>query len=450
MKKYIKSLHLTWFMIIILICSLGTAEQVKISQHSRVQETINLNVIGRSATRIFKSFINSVLRKVINLYDDVIVFFKRLTNKIFDLWMPDSIVPLSNMQAHFFTQYHQREMYDDLEEAFGTNNKLLEEFCSVYFETKNINEAKSSLLPKQLREIGSKSNMHQLYSLFKRIRLNPRQAEVLSKYTGRSITPMPSRFNNYMVLGKFGDKIQLYNVDTEIPVDVDHILQRKVIKKGTQIIIDGDIQGEIIQKLADEGVIFVRSLQSIARDIDTPADNLRFLYVMSREKSKLMKLLNIKENQYVDFLDIIDKITINNNSKLIDGKDEMSINIAKMRLDGELPIVIFNNIDNTLFDEPISSFGIHDFVSCESYRINEGIKNYVTTDVVMVNTFVDSVEKVMAKELDNVEHFWFELSHEYDRTLKTTQVQESIILTTGITVPGVGVYWFLRLQKKEK
>lgn len=117
---------------------------------------------------------------------------------------------------------------------------------------------------------------------------------------------------------------------------------------------------------------------------------------------------------------------------------------------GNLPVIVFNNIDNKLFGRAIESFNVQDFITCKSYGLQMRSQNHMTTDFIYFEDFTASVEKVLASLPDDAEQFWHQFSVEYGNRLAKRQNNLTVTVVIGGATVAIGCYVINRSETKNE
>jgi hypothetical protein len=99
-----------------------------------------------------------------------------------------------------------------------------------------------------------------------------------------------------------------------------NLIKELEINRKSQIILNGDFDAELIKGFSDKDIKYVRTAQSLIRDVDITTDKLNFIYVASKDRTILKSLFQISEKQSDEMIAILNKVELNPQSKLIDNE----------------------------------------------------------------------------------------------------------------------------------
>jgi len=337
-----------------------------------------------------------------------------------------------------------------LNNAFGKDDKLLIEYHNSFKTNFNHLKARQALLPENLLNLPNNSKSYQLYSLFKGIPLDRQQADLLSKLTNKVITPLPDRYKNYVLLEQKEHNIIIKTAKSMRILERGEFINNLEINRESQIILDGDFDENLIKYFSDKGVKYVRTAQSLVKNVNIETDKLNFIYVASKDKTTLKNLFQISDEQSDEMINILEKIELNPQSNLIDNESDLMQAILESKNCGNLPVIVFNNIDNKLFGRAIESFNVQDFITCKSYGLQMRSQNQMTTDFIYFEDFTASVEKVLACLPDDVEQFWQQFSVEYGNRLAKRQNNLTVTVVIGGATVAIGCYVINRSETKNE
>jgi len=336
---------------------------------------------------------------------------------------------------------------------FGENSMIVTEYEEAFNKTGDLIKARELLIPKELQEIPNLDYeiKAELYGLFKGLKLNGEQAKALTAITKTYIMPTHSRFNDYIILEPKSDKrFKIFSTQVIKEVSENNLFSEINIGSEMKIIFKGDVTKTFIDQCNEKGISIIYHFDSFLKNLSISSENIKFIYVASKDKTQLRSLFDPKgkydESAIVSLLSTVKQLDMNSYSEIVETEESLLKTVHKIKESGNVPIVVFNNLDNKLFNKEISDIGINDFITCNSFEIPNIDQSTITTNFIYFKELVQSIKE--AKSISNIkgDEFWLNLATNYNaKIIKETDndVHAKIVIGIGITGTGSCTIYYI-------
>ncbi|WP_209400457.1 hypothetical protein [Pseudozobellia sp. WGM2] len=443
---------------------------------SRCTDNVLINACKKSTTKSFKKIPKSLNNKIDDAAKVSDKFlestYKSADNSNFEKSVFDNvnltqgekkllIKSIKNSNSYSWKHFSKEVSgflndIDELSSDFGAESTITNEFKNNFLRFKNLKYAKYRIVPEDLRHLPIQSNKHELFGLLKGMSLNEKQAKTLSKLTNRRITATPKRYESYVLVKSIDENSVIINT-TRGTRQNSHTnpLNGIGLQKNSKIILNAPLSKKLVHSLSNKGVKFIRTYKSFLTDIDVEPEKIKFIYVASKNKTKLKSLFNISDEQTNEIYRTVEKIGENNFNLIVENENELIFALNKAKRNKDSPVVIFNNVDNSLFGQQPAHYGISDYITCNSHNLKSlETGGHITTDFVNFDDIVESIKTAKSMNLSNSDEFWLETINEYNlkltQRLKTKLVVTAIAgVTGGGAVGGSGFLIYHNIKSKK-
>jgi len=332
-----------------------------------------------------------------------------------------------------------------LESIFGNSSKFIKSYKSIYYETGNVKEAREGLIPSELKDLDNNHIGHDFAPIFYERKFNKKEANLLSKLTGKYIPPTNSTdyIKDYIfITTSKNNDILIRSINGRVEYDIEKPLSELKINKNSQIILDGKIPTELIQKLSDKGITFVRNINTFFEDLETNPKNLKFVFVLSKNIDELVSLFNINYSKAAELIKTVEYLEKFEYIEIVNSEATLKKSISNIKNNGFKPITIFNKKDNSLFGKNPVELGLNDYITCNSFELKDyELNGKVTTDFVFLSEFVRAMEKSKSLNLENTDKYWQYFSKYYNELISEKNNQDlTVTLIIGGTLTGSAGY----------
>ncbi len=328
--------------------------------------------------------------------------------------------------------------FKNFEEGFFTVNKK-----DFKIEKLHAN-AFNNILPKEVTNLNDDILNNDIIALLVGKKLNSSQAKLLSRMTRRKIKASTNRFDNYLFVKPTGEnKIIVNSTNSFNKVAKDNLISvlSKAKKGKFKVIFEGDLTDEMAFQLSRSNIKFIKNVNQTVADISAKPKNFELILVASKKKKKLAKLFGISRKQAKKMTPKIEKFGKMQNTSLVE--DEMTLRIAIENAEnaGKEPVVIFNNIDNKLFDKTVSELQIKNPITCKSYGLEGSHLGFKSTDFIYVEDVLESFSKIHKAKPMTKDELLYKFTIEYDLKLaKRRNLQVTVGVGIGVSTGGAVGY----------
>lgn len=341
------------------------------------------------------------------------------------------------------------------------NKKLLAKFDgdilnprkTVPFKT-SLEAAKQNLIPERLKNLRDSPEINDLYCILTGRKLNKDQARFLSKSTGRKFLPSTDKFHRHIYLEFKEGTFKLNTPFSSQSFDQIDSFSRQLMKyrnPDTRIIYDGEISPGIISVLRENNFKFVSDFDSVVRAVSQPPKRVKLIFVASgNDIGKMRELFpGVSPRDLRRLMGMvkkaIDKIP---DAETVTSARELKSVLTNSNTLGESPVVVFNNIDNQLFNENISHLGISNAITCNSINIKSPGLSFRSTDVIYFPETVEALIEVYSREKISLEKFWSNFALKYWKHLKVREIEHLVVASTVAGTVVSAVYYVLDRGKE--
>lgn len=328
----------------------------------------------------------------------------------------------------------------ELEQTFGRKSQLLEDYKSEFLHTGDIKKARQKLLPKEMIDVEDNPAVNEMYGLFKGVDLNQDQAKVLSKILDKDIPATSDKVRNYILMDvELGQKSYARTVNGKVALNTYTDLDKISVRSNSRVIVNGNLSDQYIKYWSKKGVKLIRDKHSFMQDLQTAADDLEFVFVASKDKSKLADLFDISAEQADELMPAINQLTDNKYTHLVESAEELTAQVARLKETSKKPIVVFHNSNNLLFNRKPNDLGIDEYITCNSSRILESTSGHVTTDFIYVEDMIHAVIQPRSPSAETIDDVLVNISDSYSMLLSQRQAAKiKVTLAIGVTITAPG------------
>ena len=206
---------------------------------------------------------------------------------------------------------------------------------------------------------------------------------------------------------------------------------KEQIKINPNVVIKGKLSEQHILTLREMGIDMV--FDNNAYILSSFQENYQFIFVAPKEEVQLSKIFSKTKNI--------------SQSSLVRNKEDLITSIENAKQNKRNPILIFDNKNDLLFDEPIFKYGVQDVITCNSYAIENGGFSMLTTNYVNAANVVKALGKIPNEPMYKVDMYMQFSKNYYELQNITTKKQGLIYAGFGIGTGG-GIITIVFINKK--
>jgi len=275
-------------------------------------------------------------------------------------------------------------------------------------------------IPKKLSDLPDIPEFNDLYSLLAGRKLNKMQAKLLSNLTNRNFLASTNKYDSYLYI-KYEKGFFTVNTTSSSrvysPKKISRVLKSKS-KANYKVVFDGEIDQRTAMLLSQSNVKFVINFNRMVKGVSDTPKKVKLIFVASKDRETMCNLFNISQKEVEKLAKTVKKIEKIPNSKIVSNKADLVSALNDAKNLEENPIVIFNNIDNRLFNEDLGSIGIEEAITCKSFKIVAAKESFQSTDFIFFDDVVNALQKVQSNELLLKDEFWSNFIAEYSNCME--------------------------------
>jgi|GEM_PF-2861793 len=209
------------------------------------------------------------------------------------------------------------------------------------------------------------------------------------------------------------------DINTRLPLVVNNISQltaaeRMILtKKGVKFLIDEAYYTAMLSRHLEVEVI----------------------YVASQDTRTMMQLMNVSEYQIDDVHKLFEPIFENQKIIKVAAYEQLQFALENCKQTGKTPIVVFNNMNNTLFGRAVSEFESQ-FITCNSYLF--GMDGRVASlDYLNIKLINQTISQILSHSGKiNELSFFQQLNYGYVDGIRRQRNMVAMLTITGGTATG--------------
>ena len=343
-----------------------------------------------------------------------------------------------------------------LSDAFGYNSpevsfykqSVIDKVVSLRIN-KALDIAGSELMPAQFKNLDDNPEVNELYGLITGRKLSKKQADALSKVTGRNIPPTSNKYDDYGVVtfqnGRYNFSNQAGKLYNENYSSLQYLIQNNNVKN---LIFDGKLDKDAAYALSRAGVKFSQNLSRFAKNM-VNKKTAKMIIVSGDMISDIASLYKVDQKSARKLKTLLDQAAQIPGNVKVKSKKELEAAIASMKSKNIEPVLFFNNDNGSLFNSDVTKYGISETITCNGYSLTGLQKSTVSTDFIYIQEAVSSLAKVQRQDAENLNDFWRNFSTEYASQIeKQNKAEKGVLIVGGIAgTAGVGTVVYLTNQE---
>ena len=211
--------------------------------------------------------------------------------------------------------------------------------------------------------------------------------------------------------------------------------------KKKKIYIDGKVDEDFAGYLRSKRITSYCNLDYLVANTEEIPREMQLILIASDDANELKSLYEVRdESSFQQLTNLILKAKIIPGVKVVGSESALNKVVAVAKQNKKTPVVIFNNKNGKLFDKEISTFGISDVLTCNSYSLNDETLYYNTTTYLYLKDVINTLEssKGFTGKKFKRDDFYNQFFARYNEVQSRRVTNKIIYTTVAIALPVAG------------